>query len=231
MSANYREITLNGLWNNNPALVQILGLCPMLAVTSSVVNALGLGLASMLVVTGSNLTVSVFRRLVPATVRLPIFVMIIAGFVTAIQLLMQAYTFQLYQILGIFIPLIVTNCVIMGRADAFAAKNPVAASVVDGLMMGLGFTVVLVILGAMRELIGSGMIFHNMQLLFGESARNWTLVISDNYEGFLFASLPPGAFLGLGVLIALKNVIDDRIKQRRAANNASQKITLVEQTH
>ncbi|TCK08434.1 electron transport complex subunit E [Marinobacterium mangrovicola] len=215
MSVDYRKITLNGLWHNNPALVQLLGLCPLLAVTSSVVNAIGLGVASTLVLTSSNLTVSLFRRLVPETVRLPIFVMIIASFVTAIELLMQAFTYELYLILGIFIPLIVTNCVIMGRADAFAAKNPVSASVVDGFMMSTGFTCVLVLLGAIREVLGTGAIFSNMHLLFGESARNWTITLADNYDGFLFAILPPGAFVGLGLLIALKNVIDARAEKRR----------------
>ena len=215
MSIDYRKITLNGLWHNNPALVQLLGLCPLLAVTSSVVNAIGLGLASTLVLTSSNLTVSLFRRLVPETVRLTIFVMIIASFVTAIELLMQAFTYELYLILGIFIPLIVTNCVIMGRADAFAAKNPVSASVLDGFMMSLGFTSVLVLLGAIREVLGTGAIFANMHLLFGESARSWTLTLTENYDGFLFAILPPGAFVGLGLLIALKNVIDARAEARR----------------
>ncbi|WP_432698527.1 electron transport complex subunit E [Marinobacterium sp. YM272] len=215
MSVDYRKITLNGLWHNNPALVQLLGLCPLLAVTSSVVNAIGLGVASTLVLTSSNLTVSLFRRLVPETVRLPIFVMIIASFVTAIELLMQAFTYELYLILGIFIPLIVTNCVIMGRADAFAAKNPVSASVVDGFMMSTGFTAVLVLLGGIREVLGTGAIFANMHLLFGESARSWTLTLAENYDGFLFAILPPGAFVGLGLLIALKNVIDARLEKRR----------------
>ncbi|SEG23774.1 electron transport complex subunit E [Marinobacterium lutimaris] len=215
MSVDYRKISLNGLWHNNPALVQLLGLCPLLAVTSSVVNAIGLGVASTLVLTSSNLTVSLFRRLVPETVRLPIFVMIIASFVTAIELLMQAFTYELYLILGIFIPLIVTNCVIMGRADAFAAKNPVSASVVDGFMMSTGFTCVLVLLGAIREILGTGAIFANMHLLFGESARHWTITLADNYDGFLFAILPPGAFVGLGLLIALKNVIDARAERKR----------------
>jgi len=222
MSVDYRKITLNGLWHNNPALVQLLGLCPLLAVTSSVVNALGLGLASTLVLSSSNLTVSLFRRLVPETVRLPIFVMIIASFVTAIELLMQAFTYELYLILGIFIPLIVTNCVIMGRADAFAAKNPVSASVLDGLMMGVGFTSVLLLLGAIREVLGTGAIFSNMHLLFGEGARDWLIVLSDHYEGFLFAILPPGAFVGLGLLIALKNLIDARAAARRSLEPKAQ---------
>lgn len=218
MSVDYRKITLDGLWHNNPALVQLLGLCPLLAVTASVVNALGLGLASTIVLVCSNLTVSIFRKLVPETVRLPIFVMIIASFVTAIELLMQAFTYELYLILGIFIPLIVTNCAIMGRADAFAVKNPVRASVVDGLMMGIGFSVVLVLLGGMRELLGTGALFANMHLLFGEAARSWQLVIFDDYRGFLFAILPPGAFVGLGLMIALKNVIDARLEEQRKAS-------------
>lgn len=215
MSVDYRKITLDGLWTNNPALVQLLGLCPLLAVTASVVNALGLGLASTLVLVSSNLTVSIFRKLVPETVRLPIFVMIIASFVTAIELLMQAFTYELYLILGIFIPLIVTNCAIMGRADAFASKNPVRASVLDGLMMGIGFTAVLILLGGMRELLGTGALFSDMHLLFGEAARNWEWVIFMDYPGFLFAILPPGAFVGLGLLIALKNIIDARLEERR----------------
>ncbi len=215
MSVDYRKITLDGLWHNNPALVQLLGLCPLLAVTASVVNALGLGLASTLVLVSSNLTVSLFRKLVPETVRLPIFVMIIASFVTAIELVMQALTYELYLILGIFIPLIVTNCAIMGRADAFAVKNPVRASVLDGLMMGVGFTIVLVLLGGLREVLGTGLLFGNMHLLFGEAARSWELTVFADYPGFLFAILPPGAFVGLGLMIALKNVIDARIEKRR----------------
>ena len=145
-----------GLWGNNPALVQLLGLCPLLAVTSTITNALGLGLATLLVLVGSNITVSFVRNWVPKDIRIPVFVMIIAGFVTIVQLLMNAYTFGLYQSLGIFIPLIVTNCAIIGRAEAFASKNPVHLSAFDGLMMGLGFMLVLIVLGAMRELIGQG---------------------------------------------------------------------------
>ena len=217
MSADFKKITFDGLWNNNPALVQLLGLCPLLAVTGSVVNAIGLGIASTLVLVGSNLTVSAFRKFVPDSVRLPIFVMIIAAFVTSIELLMQAFTYELYQILGIFIPLIVTNCAIMGRADAFACKNPVGASVVDGIMMGLGFSAVLVILGAMREVLGSGTLFADMQLLFGPMAESWKIVLFGDYSGFLFAILPPGAFVGMGLLIALKNIIDDRLEERRKA--------------
>ncbi len=218
--ADYRKITLDGLWNNNPALVQLLGLCPLLAVTGTVVNALGLGLATTLVLVGSNLTVSLIRNWVPGTVRLPTFVMIIAAFVTCIELLMQAFTYELYQILGIFIPLIVTNCVILGRADAFASKNPLAPAVLDGLMMGVGFSAVLVLLGGMREALGLGVLFSDMHLLFGTAAESWKIELFSDYPGFLFAILPPGAFVGMGLLIALKNLIDQQIKERQARSSA-----------
>lgn len=206
------QISKDGLWTNNPALVQLLGLCPLLAVTGTVVNALGLGLATMLVLIGSNIAVSLVRNYVPNAVRLPAFVMIIASYVTCTELLMQAYTYELYTVLGIFIPLIVTNCAILGRADAFAAKNPVLPSALDGFMMAMGFAVVLILLGAMREIIGQGTLFSNMDLLFGESAKDWELSLFTDYPDFLFAILPPGAFVGMGLLIALKNVIDQRIK-------------------
>jgi electron transport complex protein RnfE len=195
-SANYAEIIYNGIWKNNPALVQLLGLCPMLAVTSTVVNALGLGLATLVVLVGSNIAVSLIRNYVADAVRLPAFVMIIASFTTCIELIMQAYTYELYQILGIFIPLIVTNCAILGRADAFASRNPVLPSALDGFMMGLGFMVILVTLGAMRELIGQGTLFSDMQLLFGDMATQWKWVVFENYPNVLFAVLPPGAFIG-----------------------------------
>lgn len=213
-----KKIVVDGLWKNNPATVQLLGLCPLLAVTGSVVNALGLGLATILVLVGSNLSVSLIRNYVSEAVRLPAFVMIIASFTTSVELLMQAFTYELYQILGIFIPLIVTNCAILGRADAFACKNPVLPSVIDGLMMGLGFTGILILLGAMREIIGLGTLFSNMTLLFGSMAENWTLVLFDDYKGMLFAILPPGAFIGLGLIIAVKNIIDAKIKERKDAN-------------
>ncbi|MCB5162202.1 electron transport complex subunit E [Marinomonas algarum] len=219
-SANYADIIYNGIWKNNPALVQLLGLCPMLAVTSTVVNALGLGLATLVVLVGSNIAVSLIRNYVADAVRLPAFVMIIASFTTCIELIMQAYTYELYQILGIFIPLIVTNCAILGRADAFASRNPVLPSALDGFMMGLGFMAILVALGAMRELIGQGTLFSDMQLLLGEAAIHWKWVVFDDYPNVLFVVLPPGAFIGLGLLIAGKNFLDEREKQRIAAQKA-----------
>lgn len=222
--SEYKQITQNGLWTNNPALVQLLGLCPLLAVTGSVVNALGLGLATMLVLVGSNISVSLIRNAVSDAVRLPAFVMIIAAFTTCTELLMQAFTYELYQILGIFIPLIVTNCAILGRADAFASKNKLLPSVVDGFTMSVGFLWVLVAIGAIRELIGAGTLFDNMHLLFGEQARHWTLhIFGENYKGFLVAVLPPGAFLVAGLLIAVKNMIDAKANKIRLANKEKSK--------
>jgi electron transport complex protein RnfE len=214
---NYASIAANGLWKNNPALVQLLGLCPLLAVSSSVVNALGLGIATLCVLVLSNLSVSLLRSVIPHTVRLPIFVVIIASSVTAAELLMQAFTFELYQVLGIFLPLITTNCAILARAEAYASRNSVGPAVTDGIMMGLGFAAVLVILGAIRECLATGALFSDMHLLFGEDARAWQWVIVQDYEPFLLAALPPGAFLITGLLIALKNQIDSLTRASAAA--------------
>ena len=208
---DFRDLSLQGLWKNNPALVQLLGLCPLLAVTATFINGLGLGLATMLVLIGSNVTVSLVRNLVRNEIRIPVFVMIIAAFVTIIQLIMNAFTYELYLALGIFIPLIVTNCAIIGRAEAFASKNGPLASAYDGLMMGLGFTAVLVILGGMREILGAGTLLAGADRLFGPSAENWTVVLFSTENPFLLAVLPPGAFLGMGLLIAIKNIIDAKI--------------------
>ncbi len=216
---SYREISLNGLWKNNPAIVQLLGLCPLLAVTGSVINALGMGLATMLVLTISNTCVSMIRSFASDAIRLPAFVMIIAAAVTCIELLMQAFAYELFQILGIFLPLITTNCVILGRADAFACKNKVLPAMYDGFIMGVGFAVILMLLGAVREVIGTGAIFANMDLLFGEVAKAWKIVLVDDYTAVLVAILPPGAFIFTGMIIALKNIIDDGIKKREAAKS------------
>ena len=214
---SYRELSLNGLWKNNPAIVQLLGLCPLLAVTGTVVNAIGLAAATTMVLVCSNTAVSIIRNIVSDAVRLPAFVMIIASAVTCIELLMQAFAYELYQILGIFLPLITTNCVILGRADAFASKNKLAPALYDGLIMGVGFGVVLVLLGALRELVGTGAIFANMDLLFGPAAAQWKLVLVDDYQAFLLAILPPGAFIFTGLIIAGKNLIDMQIKKQQDA--------------
>ncbi|QFU74860.1 electron transport complex subunit E [Halioglobus maricola] len=214
---SYKELSLNGLWKNNPAIVQLLGLCPLLAVTGSVVNAIGLALATTLVLVTSNTCVSLIRNIVSDAIRLPVFVMIIAAAVTCTELLMQAFAYELYQILGIFLPLITTNCVILGRADGFACKNSLLPSVYDGLIMGVGFGVILILLGAMRELAGTGALFADMDLLFGPAAADWKVVLFENYESFLLAILPPGAFIFTGLIIAVKNIIDGRIQARMDA--------------
>lgn len=214
VSVDYRKITLDGLWHNNPALVQLLGLCPLLAVTGTVTNALGLGLATLLVLLGSSFSVSLIRNHVPASVRLPAFVMIIASFVTCAELLIQAFTYELYQILGIFIPLIVTNCAILGRADAFASKHSPLPALIDAFMMGLGFTLVLVLLGALREVLGQGTLFSGMDLLFGPVAANWQITFFTDFQ-VLILMLPPGAFFGMGLIIAGKNLIDSHLKARQ----------------
>jgi electron transport complex protein RnfE len=214
---SYKDLSVNGLWKNNPAIVQLLGLCPLLAVTGSVVNAIGLGLATIMVLVISNTSVSLIRNVVSDAVRLPTFVMIIAAAVTCIELLMQAFTYELFQILGIFLPLITTNCVILGRADGFAAKNSLGPALYDGFAMGMGFAAVLIVLGGMRELAGTGALFANMDLLFGPLAADWKLVVLPNYEPFLLAILPPGAFIFTGLIIVLKNLIDSMIKKRQDA--------------
>lgn len=216
MNEVYGPIIRDGLWKNNPALVQLLGLCPLLAVSNTTINGLGLGLATTLTLVASNGLISLLRKQIPDEARLPVFVMIIASIVTAIELSMNAWFHELYLILGIFIPLIVTNCAITGRAEAFAARNPVGPSLVDGLMMGIGFTAVLVLLGTMRELIGQGTLLSEAHLMFGEGARNLSIVLFEEYRGFLVVLLPPGAFIGLGLIVALKNVIDARQKTKQA---------------
>jgi electron transport complex protein RnfE len=213
----FSEVAKNGLWTNNPAMVQLLGLCPLLAVTGTVVNAIGLGIATLMVLLGSNIIVSLIRYHVRDAVRLPVFVIIIATFVTCAELLMKAFTYELYQILGIFIPLIVTNCAILGRAEAFASKHSIGMAALDGLMMGLGFLLALVLLGAIRELFGQGTLFADMNLLFGAMASAWVLKpFGENYS-FLVAILPPGAFLVMGLLMAAKNAIDEQLKRREKA--------------
>ena len=209
-----QEIAQNGLWTNNVALVQLLGLCPLLAVTSTLVNGIGLGIATLITLVLSNTLVSLIRGFIRNEVRLPVFVLIIASIVTVIELMMKAFFYDLYLVLGIFIPLIVTNCAIIGRAEGFASKNPVGVSALDGLMMGLGFLIVLSLLGALREIIGFGTLFSHAQLMFGEAAKALTIVFNPDYRGFLLAVLPPGAFFGLALLIAGKNLVETRRKQK-----------------
>jgi electron transport complex protein RnfE len=210
----YSKIAKNGLWDNNQALVALLGLCPLLAVTTNVVNAIGLGIATTFVLIASNVTISIFRNTIPNEIRIPVFVLLIASFVTIVELLMQAFFYDLYLVLGIFVPLIVTNCAILGRAEAFASKNTWDKSLIDGLMMGLGFSVVLILLGAMREIIGSGTLLSQASLLMGDFGQTLEITLFTDYKGALLAILPPGAFFGLGIIVAIKNYIDHREKDR-----------------
>lgn len=216
--AEYKELAIQGLWKNNPGLVQLLGLCPLLAVTSTVTNALGLGLATMLVLICSNITVSAIRHWVPKEIRIPIFVLIIAAFVTCVQLLMNAFTYGIYQSLGIFLPLIVTNCAIIGRAEAYASKNPIKQSAFDGLMMGSGFAIILILLGVIREILGQGTLFDGANLLLGDWASVLRIEVMQLDSQFLLAILPPGAFIAMGILIALKNAIDSHIKSKKVVD-------------
>ncbi len=213
-SGQLADIAKQGLWKNNPALVQILGLCPTLAVTTSATNALGLGVATAAVLMLSNLAISLVRNWVPNEIRIPVYVMIIAALVTCVQLVMNAYLYDLYQALGIFIALIVTNCVIIGRAEAFANRNPPLLALFDGLMMGLGFTLVLLVLGGLREILGQGTLFAGAEQLLGPWAARLKIELFTADSGFLLAILPPGAFLALGFIIAIKNLIDARLSRR-----------------
>lgn len=215
ISAETRDIIVNGLWKQNPGIIQLLGLCPLLAISNNVVNALSLGLATTLVMTVANVSVALVRNFIPHEIRIPVFVLIIAALVTVVQLAMNAWVHPLYLVLGIFIPLITTNCIVLARVEAFASKRSTAHSVLDGTMMGLGLTAVLVVLGGMREISGKGTLLSGLDLALGPRAQTWVIHIVPDYDGFLLAVLPPGAFIGLGLLIALRNVIES-LRAKRA---------------
>lgn len=207
--SQYTEIVENGLWKQNPGVVQLLGLCPTLAVTTSVVNGLSLGLATALVMAAANGAVSPVRKFVPAEIRVPVFILVIAALVTVIDLTIHGFAAPLHKVLGIFIPLIVVNCIVLARVESFAAKNSPVPSMLDGFMMGLGLTIVLAILGGIRELIGKGTLLSGLDLALGPDFKHYMLTIPD-YHGFLIAILPPGAFLGLACLIAFRNWAGNR---------------------
>lgn len=213
--ARYREIFWNGLWKQNTGLVQLLGLCPILAISTTLVNAVSLGLATLLVMAITNLTISALRNLIPYEIRIPVFILIIAAVVTVVDLAFNAWLHGLYLVLGIFIPLIVTNCIVLARVEAFAAKNDPVASMVDGIAMGVGLLAVLAVLGGARELLGSGTVLGGIDLII-EGAQPITLLGHD-YPGFLVSILPPGAFITLGLLIAARNWLDSRAAARRPA--------------
>ena len=210
-SKPFGEIARDGLWTSNPGFVQLLGLCPMLAVSNSLVNAFGMGIATIAVLVGSNTVISLIRNWVRPEVRIAVFVLVIATFVTVAELVMNAFAHELYTKLGLFIALIVTNCIIIGRAEAFAAKTTPLRAAADGLWMGLGFTFVLLLLGGLREVVGTGRLFAGADLLFGPAAKGWTIaVLPADYPGFLVAILPPGAFIALGLFVAGKQWLDAR---------------------
>jgi Na+-translocating ferredoxin:NAD+ oxidoreductase subunit E len=217
----FKDIFYNGVWKQNTGVVQLLGLCPILAVSSSVVNAVSLGLATALVMALSGAAIAPIRQLVPNEVRIPVFILIIAVLVTVVQYSMNAWMYGLYVVLGIFIPLIVTNCIVLARIEAFASKNPALQSALDGLAMGLGLTAVLAVLGGIREIFGHGTLLSGIDLVFGESAKAWVITVVPNYHGFLLAILPPGAFITLGMLIAGKNWLNLRAEQKLKGSNAT----------
>jgi len=209
-----KDILHNGLWKQNTGVVQLLGLCPLLAVSNSVVNAVSLGLATTVVMTLSGASISPIRNFVPNEIRIPVYILIIAMLVTVVQYLMNAYMYSLYIVLGIFIPLIVTNCIVLARIEAFAGKNPVLPAALDGFAMGMGLTAVLVVLGGIREIFGHGTLFSGLDLVLGDMAKGWVITVVPDYHGFLFAILPPGAFIGLGLLIAGKNYLTLRADRK-----------------
>ncbi|BCK88330.1 electron transport complex subunit RsxE [Sideroxyarcus emersonii] len=211
----FKDILHNGVWKQNTGVVQLLGLCPLLAVSSTVVNGVSLGLATAVVMALSGAAIAPIRNYVPNEIRIPVFILIIAVLVTVVQYLMNAYMYGLYVVLGIFIPLIVTNCIVLARVEAFASKNALLPSALDGFAMGLGLTAVLAVLGGIRELLGKGTLLSGIDLALGDMAKDWVLHVLPNYKGFLLAILPPGAFIGLGCLIAGKNWLNLRAERQR----------------
>jgi electron transport complex protein RnfE len=217
MSNQYRQITRDGIWDNNVVFAQMLALCPLLAVTGTATNGLGMGMATLAVMILASLAVSVLRHIISSEVRIPVFVLLIATIVTLVDMAMNAWMHDLHKILGLFIPLIVTNCAILGRAESYASRNNITPAVTDGLMMGLGFTLALVILGAVREILGSGTLFANAALLLGDGFSFLELTIIPDYSGFLLLILPPGGFIALGFILATKRVLDKRAARKTEA--------------
>ncbi len=221
-AVSYQRIARDGVWDNNVVMAQSLALCPLLAVTGTATNGLGLGLASTGVMMASGLSVSLLRGLITPQVRIPVFVLIIATLVTLVDLGMNAWMHDLHKVLGLFIPLIVTNCAILGRAETFASRQAPLPAVFDGLMMGIGFTLVLVALGAVREVLGSGTLFANASMLLGESLRWLEVTLIADYRGFLLMILPPGGFIAMGFLLAGKRLLDRRLAARREGKLAAE---------
>ena len=211
MAGNYTRMVRDGLWDNNIIFTQMLALCPLMAVTSTATNGLGMGLATTAVLVLSNMTIAMSRNFISAEVRIPVFVLYISAIVTLVDMSMNAWLHELHKVLGLFIPLIVTNCAILGRAESFASRNPVHLSIMDGLTMGAGFTFALVLLGIVREVIASGTIFANASLLLGDMFAFVETTVIPHYRGFLLMMLPPGGFLALGFILAGKRLLDKRL--------------------
>ncbi|MDF1589510.1 MAG: electron transport complex subunit E [Gammaproteobacteria bacterium] len=211
-----KKISKDGLWNNNVVLGQNLALCPLLAVTGTATNGLGMGLATLVVLVFSNAVVSLNRHIISAEVRIPIFVLLIATLVTLVDMSMNAWMHEMHKVLGLFIPLIVTNCAILGRAESYASRQPIHYSIWDGVMMGLGFTLILVVLGAAREITSAGTLFANATLLLGDSFAFLELKLIPDCQGFLLMALPPGGFIMLGFIIAGKRIIDRKMAVKHA---------------
>lgn len=220
----YREVMVNGLWKQNAGLVQFLGLCPLLAISTNLVNGFFLGLATALVTAITGAAVAGVRNWVPHEIRNPVFILIIAAVVTVLDLLLNAWVHSFYVVMGIFIPLITTNCIVLARAEAFASKNTVSHSAVDGFVMGFGLTLVLAVLGGLRELVGKGTLLSGIELVVGKELGQQLVlhVLPASYPGFLLALLPPGAFIGLGLLVALRNIIEERRLERAKARAAQE---------
>jgi len=210
----FRTIARNGIWKQNTSLVQILGLCPLLAVTTNAVNGIMLSLATILVMALSNVAVASLRNFIPHEIRIPVFILIVAALVTVVDLLFNANLHELYLVLGIFIPLIVTNCIVLARVESFAAKNPPLQSTFDGIFMGIGMLWTLAVLGGLRELIGSGTLLGGIDMVF--PGLQPIKLLPENYPGLLLTLLPPGAFILLGCMIAWKNWAEDRAARRAA---------------
>lgn len=220
MATDLRSIAWAGLWENNVVFGQLLALCPLLAVTGTATNGLGMGLATTAVLVASGLTISLLRGVITPEIRIPVFVLVIASLVTVVDMVLNAWAHDLHKVLGLFIPLIVTNCAILGRAETFASRQGPLAASFDGLMMGVGFTMALVVLGALREVLGSGTLFANASVLLGPGFGFLEITVIPEYRGFLLLILPPGGFIALGVLLAAKATVDRRTT-RRVAHGAA----------
>jgi electron transport complex protein RnfE len=210
MATQYRTIVRDGLWDNNGVFSMLLGMCPTMAMTTSATNGLGMGVATAVVMAASSLLVATFRNYITQEVRIPVYILIVAAMVTLVDLCMNAWMHELYKVLGLFIPLIVSNCLPLARLEAFAAKEPVLPSFLDGLFMGIGFTIALTAIGAVREIFGSGTLFADASLLLGPAFKFMEMRLMSADMGVLMMILPPGGFLVTGLLVVVKRMLDLR---------------------